>query len=88
MMNASTIPILHARGNCDSEVDSLALTDPIMSPYVFLVWEGMRIVVTHGDAYPDPAGLVAQGKRWGARLIVRGETEADLLSRDTGIGES
>ncbi len=24
----------------------------------------------------------------GARLIVRGETEADLLSRDTGIGES
>jgi hypothetical protein len=85
MMNASTIPILHARGNCDSEVDSLALTDPIMSPYVFLVWEGMRIVVTHGDAYPDPAGLVAQGKRWGARLIVRGHTHESSISYFDGV---
>ncbi len=85
MMNASAVPILHARGNCDSEVDSLALTDPMMSPYVFLVWEGIRILVTHGDAYPDPVDLAAQGRRWGVRLIVRGHTHERGISTWDGV---
>ncbi len=85
LMNASTIPILHARGNCDSEVDALALADPIMSPYVILVWEGMRILVTHGDAYADPAGLADQGRRWGVRLIVRGHTHERGISDWDGV---
>ncbi len=85
LMNASPVPILHARGNCDSEVDSLALTDPIMSPYVFLVWEGLRIVVTHGDAYPEPSDLAAQGRRWGVRLIVRGHTHERGITEWNGV---
>ncbi len=85
MMNASPVPILHARGNCDSEVDALALTDPILAPYVFLVWEGLRIVVTHGDAWPDPKDLAEQGRRWRVRLIVRGHTHERGISPYEGV---
>ncbi len=72
-MNECAIPILHARGNCDSDVDQMALRDPIMSPYVLCRLEGMDIMVTHGDAM-DHLELVESTKRYGVRLLVRGHT--------------
>jgi len=72
-MNECGIPVLHARGNCDSEVDQLALEDPIMSPYVFCRLEGLNVLVTHGDSM-DQTELVEQAIAYGAHLLVRGHT--------------
>lgn len=74
-MNECAVPILHARGNCDSEVDQLALRAPIMSPYFFCRLEGMNIMVTHGDGM-DHAALVELAQGYGADLLVRGHTHA------------
>ena len=72
-MNACPVPILHARGNCDSEVDQLALRDPILAPYVLCRLEGMMVMLTHGDAM-DEAGLVELAQRYRVHLLVRGHT--------------
>jgi hypothetical protein len=72
-MNESTVPILHARGNCDSEVDQMAMRDPIMSPYVFCRLEGLNVMVAHGGGMEEME-LVEQAQRYGVRLLVRGHT--------------
>lgn len=71
--NECPIPVLHARGNCDSDVDQLALRDPILSPYVICRLEGLNIMLTHGDAMGEPE-LVDLARRYGMRLLVRGHT--------------
>ena len=48
-LNNLPISVHYAKGNCDSEVDSLMIKNFIQSPYLYLVIEGIRIVVTHGD---------------------------------------
>jgi putative phosphoesterase len=77
-MNECTVPILHARGNCDSDVDQLALRDPIMSPYLFCRLEGLNVLVAHGDGM-DHLGLVELARGYGARLLVRGHTHVHGL---------
>ncbi|OFW55724.1 MAG: hypothetical protein A2W01_10415 [Candidatus Solincola sediminis] len=72
-MNQCPIPILHARGNCDSDVDQLAIADPIMSPYVLCEVDGLKIMVTHGDGMGD-AGLVEMATGYSVQLLVRGHT--------------
>lgn len=72
-MNECAIPVLHARGNCDSEVDQSALQDPIMSPYVFCRLEGLNVLVAHGDSM-DKMELVEQALGYGVHLLVRGHT--------------
>lgn len=72
-LNECPIPILHARGNCDSEVDQAALRDPILSPYVVCCLEGVRIMLTHGDGL-DELELVERARGYGMDLLVRGHT--------------
>lgn len=52
LLNESGVPRVHARGNCDSEVDQLALDAHILSDFAFVSAEGTRILVTHGHKYP------------------------------------
>jgi putative phosphoesterase len=52
LLNESDIPRVHARGNCDSEVDQLALDAHILSDFAFVSAEGVRILITHGHKYP------------------------------------
>ncbi len=73
LMNECPVPILHARGNCDSDVDQRALRDPIMSPYFFCRLDGLNIMVTHGDRL-DVAELVELAQGYGAHLLMRGHT--------------
>lgn len=74
-INECPIPILHARGNCDSEVDQSALNDPIMSPYAFCRLEGVNVMITHGDAM-DEMELVDLARGYRANLLVRGHTHS------------
>jgi putative phosphoesterase len=41
------------RGNCDSEVDQMVLTFPIMASYSNVLYEGKRLFLTHGHHYND-----------------------------------
>ncbi len=72
LMNACDKPILHARGNCDSEVDSAALRDPL-SPLVLARVDGLQILVMHGHTH-DEEGLAELAVRYRADLLVRGHT--------------
>lgn len=76
--NECPVPILHARGNCDSEVDQLALRDPIMSPYVMCFLDGVGIMLTHGDTMEEEA-LAEMASRYRVRLLVRGHTHVSGL---------
>ncbi|MBR1696286.1 MAG: phosphodiesterase, partial [Selenomonas sp.] len=49
-INNCPVPVIIAKGNCDSSVDASCLELPIEAPYAYVVAEGLRIIVTHGDA--------------------------------------
>ncbi len=49
LLNKLPIPIHFAKGNCDSDVDTMMIKNFIQAPYLYLVIEGIKIVVTHGD---------------------------------------
>ena len=43
--------LLCVRGNCDTEVDQMVLTFPILADYAYILTDGLRIFVTHGHKY-------------------------------------
>lgn len=49
-INACPVPVIIAKGNCDSSVDASCLELPVQAPYAYVVQEGRRIIVTHGDS--------------------------------------
>ena len=54
-LNACPVPILAARGNCDSEVDQLLLEFPMMADYAELDADGERFFLTHGHHWNEYA---------------------------------
>lgn len=84
MINHLQVPILIARGNCDSDGDQFALTTPIMSPYVFLYVEGMKIMVVHGDGKKD-GDLEKLVEKFGLSLLVHGHSHVARI-RKAGQG--
>jgi Predicted phosphoesterase len=61
-INSCDIPVVIAKGNCDSSVDASCIDLPIEAPYAYVVWEGLRIIVTHGDAVLSDAEKDAMAK--------------------------
>lgn len=51
MLNERRREILCVRGNCDTEVDQMVLSFPILADYGFLWIDGYRIYATHGHVY-------------------------------------
>ena len=43
--------ILCVRGNCDTEVDQMVLSFPILADYAYICADGLRIFATHGHVY-------------------------------------
>ncbi|HAW49529.1 TPA: phosphodiesterase [bacterium] len=77
-INNLKIPIFIAKGNCDSEVDSILLKPPIATPYVVLQDEKNRIIATHGHIQFDP-------KIFGARIFITGHTHIPNLEEKEDI---
>jgi len=50
-LNPLADDIVAVRGNCDSEVDQMLLSFPILDDYALLVDDGLRILLTHGHVY-------------------------------------
>ena len=58
LLNANKSNILTVRGNCDTEVDQMVLSFPILADYVWLSVDGLSVLATHGHhhntATPPP----------------------------------
>ncbi len=84
MLNSYKAPVVHARGNCDSEVDQLALNNHILSDFAFAWCDGVKILVTHGHKYPEEY-IVKLASRSGIDLIHVGHTHAPLIKSLDGV---
>ena len=51
LLNENKEKILCVRGNCDTEVDQMVLSFPILADYVYLHLDGLNIFATHGHKY-------------------------------------
>ena len=48
ILNAHRENILSVRGNCDTEVDQMVLSFPILADYIYLSLDGLSVFATHG----------------------------------------
>ncbi|OPY60507.1 MAG: Phosphodiesterase YfcE [Syntrophorhabdaceae bacterium PtaU1.Bin034] len=83
-INNLSIPIMIAKGNCDSDVDQLVLNTPIMSPYVFLYVDRKRLMVVHGDNKKD-RDLEELVEKFRLSVLVHGHSHTPRIKK---IGES
>ena len=55
LLNPLKNEILAVRGNCDTEVDQMVLSFPILADYAYLSFDGLRIFATHGHKFNTDA---------------------------------
>ena len=79
-INNLELPIMIARGNCDADVDQLVLNVPLMSPYVFLSVDRLRLLVLHGEQKKeeDFANLIRQ---FDLAVLVHGHSHIPRIKR-------
>ena len=51
LLNERRQRILCVRGNCDTEVDQMVLSFPILADYALIVQDGLTLYATHGHVY-------------------------------------
>lgn len=79
LLNGMPDKLLCVRGNCDSEVDQVVLTFPVLADYAFLFVDGLTICATHGHLYgPDNPPPLSEGV-----LLLCGHTHLPVR-RDCG----
>lgn len=84
ILNEIETPMIHARGNCDSEVDQLALNNHILSDFAFASVDGTRILVCHGHKWTEGM-LVEMASRGGIHIVHRGHTHVPELHLIEGV---
>jgi len=61
-LNAYAKSLLCVRGNCDTEVDQMVLSFPILSDYAVVYTDGITMYLTHGHVYSeDKPPILQQG---------------------------
>lgn len=83
-LNDIRVPMVHARGNCDSEVDQMALDNFILSEYSFASVEGLKILITHGHKATDRE-LMGLARKQGISLVQRGHTHVPEILMEEGV---
>ena len=51
LLNGFKNEILSVRGNCDTEVDQMVLSFPVLADYAYLSFDGLTVFATHGHNY-------------------------------------
>jgi putative phosphoesterase len=83
-INASPVPIIFARGNCDSPVDQLVLDYPIQAPYARVQIGAVGIWLQHGDELSREQ-MVEQARRYRVQVGIFGHTHIPELELREGI---
>ncbi|MGE5552394.1 MAG: phosphodiesterase [Betaproteobacteria bacterium] len=79
-LNECPVPLVIARGNCDSAVDESLLRWPLASPVAFTRWEGKTILAWHeGEVAPGVAELLERHK---PDLLLVGHTHKGRVWRE------
>ena len=74
LLNPLADHIVSVRGNCDSEVDQMALDFPVLADYALIPLEKGRIFLTHGHVYGgDNPPPMAKGD-----ILIQGHTHVPL----------
>ena len=80
-INDCPVPILIARGNCDSEVDAMVLELPVQAPYAYAMLDGFRMVAVHGHTVMSDAEKDAMAKHMKADLFISGHIHTNVLEK-------
>lgn len=80
-INTCPVPVIIARGNCDSSVDASCLELPVEAPYAYVVAEGLRIIITHGDTVMSDAEKDAMARHLRADLFISGHIHITVLEK-------
>lgn len=80
-INTCPVPVIIARGNCDSSVDASCLELPVEAPYAYVVAEGLRIIITHGDTVMSDAEKDAMARHLRADLFISGHIHTTVLEK-------
>lgn len=80
LLNGLSSELLCVRGNCDSEVDQMVLSFPIMAEYAYLCIDGHRMLLTHGHKI-NKSSCASLGR---GELLVHGHTHVPCIEE---IGE-
>lgn len=83
-INSCPVPVIIAKGNCDSEVDAMVLEGPVQTPYAYVMMEGLRIVVTHGHTVETDEEKDAMAKHLKADLFISGHIHTNVLEKRGG----
>ena len=74
LLNPLKNEILAVRGNCDTEVDQMVLSFPILADYAYLSFDGLRIFATHGHKFnTDSLPPLAKGD-----ILLHGHTHVPV----------
>ena len=74
LLNSAKKPLLCVRGNCDTEVDQMVLSFPILADYAYLSLDGLRIFATHGHKFnTDSLPPLAKGD-----ILLHGHTHVPV----------
>lgn len=85
LINQAPAPVVICQGNCDSEVDTLVIDTPIQAPYAYVMQDGSRIVMVHGQHLLTPAEKLALAKRFQADIFITGHTHETVLEKHANI---
>ena len=70
LLNERRDTILAVRGNCDTEVDQMVLSFPILADYAYLDFDGLTVLMTHGHKF-NPENLPPMSK---GEILLHGHT--------------
>lgn len=80
LINGIKKPIIYAKGNCDSEVDQLAVDFSIMDPVRIFYYGGNTIYIHHGHKKKDEE-LLDLSKKFKFNIVISGHTHIFRIDR-------
>ncbi|MGF7058007.1 phosphodiesterase [Brassicibacter mesophilus] len=80
VLNSYKNKIIAVRGNCDSEVDQMLISYPMMSDYSVILYNNRRLFLTHGHIY-NKNNLLNIDKN---DVLIHGHTHIPLAEKEDG----
>ncbi|MCG8533031.1 MAG: phosphodiesterase [Desulfovibrionales bacterium] len=80
ILNANAGRITCVRGNCDSEVDQMLISVPVLGEYALVLVDGRQMFITHGHIHgPDKLPILSRGD-----LFCSGHTHIPMIEEKDG----
>jgi len=84
LLNESKVPIIFCKGNCDSEVDQIAIERPIQSPVAYIFSKPFKILINHGHII-SKEDFLRFVKKDGYNIVITGHTHRQSFEKIEGI---